>query len=515
MKRVYLFLILLFFITSPVFAQSSTPNLESCFTYYDFGKISAHLATEQANYTKGQTLKIRGTIINNGRTPLINVTLYAHLKRINTSDSFAQNGHYLIDRLRLLENLAFLPKESKYVEVSLPLATSYPNGQYQLQYFLFSAEGFHYGGRPFLEEDTAGYSNFTLNQGIEPLVYFDPASLKVNGTPYPIRSLTTQLGEETLRFSAKLVKNNQQSTIPLTISWYSFEDSLEAYLISREKTTLPGASQTVETIFTPPYPGAFVMVMEVDTPVRSLLKYRFAKTGLQANMLRMNDLGVTNFPATLGKDRAYVCFHSPTENNAPETTVTLSLLNKDKKVIDQVSLKQEFGPQVQAISLPINKLPDSKDFWLRAEFGNASGTPQIVEKHYSCTTFAQSQKNVAVEYDSNNQTLKLKATNSCDQPISKGYIEQLQIVQEGKIVEEAYNLTDIPVSFPAKKLIPGDYQARIRVAGAEKTIPMPVSKKNLPRKNVWLIGIIVGTIVVTITAGTYFWRKRKSQVKEV
>jgi hypothetical protein len=108
-------------VANGVLAQTESSQLESCFAYYDYGKIQTNLATEKNSYSRGEIVKIRGTIINNNNFPLVNLVLYAHLKRVNNTTSFNQNGHYLVDRLTLLENLNFLPGETKAINVNFPI----------------------------------------------------------------------------------------------------------------------------------------------------------------------------------------------------------------------------------------------------------------------------------------------------------------------------------------------------------------------------------------------------------
>lgn len=512
-KIVFLILLSVLQLHSTIVRAQTAEELESCFAYYDYGQLQTNLATEKSTYTPADTVKIIGTIVYTGRAPLSNVTLYAQLRRLN-EQTHTQNGHHLIDRLTLAQNLSFLPGETKALSVELPLSSTYPNGQYQLHYYFFTPEGFHYAGRPFLEEDTAGYSTFTIRGSQNPSLFFDLNSLAVNGSPQTLRGAIVKFSQTPLRFSVQLssVAARTQPQ-PVTVSWYSFEDSLESALLSRQQLTIPPGSQTVETVFTPPYPGAFVMLLEMNTPVRSLLKYRFAYVGNESHALRMNDLGITNFPVDQSSDRAYVCFHSPTNSSTPTTTVTLALLDEQKNILAAKTITRVFASSVSAISLPLTQLTNPKDVWVRATFSQADNPAlkQEVLRHFTCETFTTNQREVGVSANDSGK-LSLSATNVCGQALSQGYVEQIHIVQDGKIVDEAYNVTDFSKPFPQKPLLPGRYEARVRTAGKEQIVTLGLRGKKTTRINPWMTS---GIIAFIISAVILYWWRRDRQKPEV
>ena len=127
-----------------------SPEVESCFSYYQYGKVRVNLATDKARYDAGDQARVIGTLLNDNTFPVLDGILFAHLVRINSTGTFAQSGHFLVDRIQLLTDLNFLPGESKTVKLDLPILKSYQSGEYQLQFFVFSKEGFYYAGRPFV-----------------------------------------------------------------------------------------------------------------------------------------------------------------------------------------------------------------------------------------------------------------------------------------------------------------------------------------------------------------------------
>jgi hypothetical protein len=529
MKKIYLFILFLFFFyifPSSVSAQTQA-KLESCFDYYAYGKVAVNLSPDKSSYSPGETAHLKGTIINRNTFPLLDTVIYAYLKRVNNDNtSFLQNGHYLIQGITLKKELNFLPNESKWVELELPISQNYPNGEYQLQYFIFSKYGFHYSGRPFLEEDFAGLSNFQINNSSDPTIYFDPSSLRVNNTNHTIRESVVEYDKLPITFEVSLAKN-AVFTQPLNvkIALYSFEETFEENKVSSLAAQLQPNQKTVTTTLNPTNPGAYVVVFEIDSPAKTMLKYRFAVKGTQADSLRMNDLGITFYPPDINKDRAYVCFHSPSIHDTPETKVTLSLLDSAKTTLDSVYLQQVFTPDIYAISVPLKKLTNTADFWIKAEF-TQPGNPQAarsVETHYSKESFPQNLKDIDVSFDQKQNKLLILTKNAFGENIDDSInIESIKIYDDNnKLVVEEYNFKSNPNGLSLDQLNPGTYKAVIKVDKLEKDLSFNVIKsKGKPQvigksTGIYLLGAFLMIVIIGICLLIYFFFKKKQDEKTI
>lgn len=491
-----------------VYAQE---EIESCFNYYDYGKVQVNLATEKPSYAPGETARVKGTVVNENTFPLVDIVLYAHVKRVNET-SFAENGHHLVDRLTLVDNLNFIGGETKWIDADFPIMAEYPNGEYQLQYFIFSKNGFHYAGRPFLEEDAAGYSVFNIAGGNNPIVYFDLENIIVGGEKHTVREGIAEFPARPLLFEIGVAdKRVGKEGVSAKVSFYSFEATFQEKVVMEREAGV--GSGKVEAVFLPPGPGAYELLAEIEGPVKTMLKYRFAVEGEEVRGLRMNDVGVTDFPA--GTDgRAWVCFHSPTNKNAPETSVTLSVLDSGKNVVAAKSVRGSFPPEVQAISIPLGSLRDLRDFRVRAEF--REGTRQklahlggqggrVVEVHYDCERFGGSVVDLAVGEGGG---LAIGGVNVCGERVEEGgYIESIKVKDRaGEVVKEAYNRTFAEAGdFNLAGLPGGDYSVEVKSGETVKTLGVTVEKK----RNYLLI--ILGTLgtLGTLGIGYYVWRKMR------
>lgn len=502
----------LFAQTLPVNQNSPSPNIESCFNYYDYGKVRTNLAFEKPAYHPGETAKIIGTIVNDNTFPLADIVLYAQLKRVNADEDFTRNGHYLVDRLTLIKDLNFLPGESKWVTAELPILPNYPNGEYQLHYYLFSKNLFHYAGRPFLEEDTAGLSTLRLQGGSDPVVYLDPATVMSGGTPYAIRDPITALTKSPIQFTFAVSDHSSiNEDLSVLLKWYYFEDTSDELLVKTEQKTLAKDQNLLAVSFDPPDPGPYVLVAEIDSPIRSILKIRFAKDGTESKELRINDVDVANFPAG-EQDRAWICVHSPMPQNTPETRVTLSLLDSAKKLIAENVVSRIFSGNVVAISLPMAELTTRNDFFLKAvlEEPRNPNHKQEVEIHYDCARFHASSIAFNLSYNPTQSALLFQGENGCGKT-SAGYIESLRIRQQDKVVQEKYNLAGNVSLLPVGNLPPGIYRAEVKsglvVKNLDFSVPSSPAKGGKVSTLVWIL-----VTVIVVAGGFLLWKRRnKSQ----
>lgn len=449
-------------------AQSSEPgssDLESCFKYYDYAKVKVNLSTDKSSYSPGEKIKLYGTVVNNNSFPITDIVLYSHLRRINEDEnSLVQNGHYLIDRLIIKENLNFLAHETKYLEIEVPVLSTYPGGNYIFQYFIFSKQGFHYSGRSFLEGDNAGATSLSITNDTA-IIYFDINNFKVNGNKTDLIYSTRTYEDASFNFEIPIQDNREIKTdLTIKVKYYYFEDDLEILSEKTETYTVKPNDQVLRTRFNIPsnLAAAYVVVAEIDEPVKTVFKYRFIKNGTSSKSLSINDLGISDYPLN-ENSKAFVCFYSPAYSNAPDTKVRLMLLDNNKNIIEDKSIKSTFPPEVLAISLPLNKITNKNDFYIQTVFTDQTGSRETV-KHYSDDLFKDSIKSIDIVYDPNKPNeISVDPKDVTGNKIPQGgLVESIKIKDEqGKTVQENYNLTDFNKSFKLGDLPKGKYKVEI------------------------------------------------------
>lgn len=470
-------------------AQNNIEDIETCFKYYDYAKVKVNLNPDKSKYSPNRIVNLSGTIVNSNTFPITDVVLYAHIKRVNQdTQSFLNNGNYLIDRITLKKDINLMPNETKHIKTQILVKKNYPNGSYIVQYYIFSKQGFHYSGRPFLEEDTAGNSFFSIINSQDPDIYFDLANFKVNGKAQNIIEFSNSSNETSYNFEVPIIdKRANKTDLDVKITFFYFEDAFDDLIQKTENIKIKANNPILKTklSLTSTVSGAYVLLAEINSPVKSVLKYRFIKNGSIASYLRMNDLGITDFPA-LKTSRAYVCFHSPANSNAPNTKIELITYDKNKKKIQDKSVEDSFPPEVWAISLPLSNIPTKNDFYIKAIFTSSRGRREII-KHYHNGLFADSLKDIIISYSKNRPNiLTIKLINTSGNEIKNGgYIESLRILDsKDKVVQEKYALTtkDLPLNLTS--LSAGKYTVKVLSGKIQKEKKFTISQdiKEIPKE---------------------------------
>jgi len=250
------------------------------------------------------------------------------------------------------------------------------------------------------------------------------------------------------------------------------------------------------------------MLLEIASPVQSMFKYRFASDGDTPSELRMNDVGVSDFPATQ-QSRAWVCFHSPTRVNSARTTVNLNVLNSNEKPVDSVSLTDSFSGEVQAISVPLSHLATLNNFWVEAIF-TENGKSRSVRIHYDCSAFTSSVGGLRLQYDASQpDRLSILSKNSCGQQNPNITLDALRIRKDGKIITDVRKFNASNGYFMLENMTPGHYVAEARLGKLMPKTEFTLSStdianaKNVKRSspipmNVIIISIFVILIILLI-----------------
>ncbi len=449
-----------------IFAESpeQVEGTESCFQYYQYGKISANISSDKTIYSPGDKIRLYGLIKNDNTYPVTDTILYSLLKRFNSNPSpQGDNDNFLVDRIILKEDLNFLPNEKKYLEVEVPVLAEYMNGEYKLEYFLLSKQGFHYSGLPFLEGDMAGSSGFRIENSQAPDVYFDIDNFRVNGKKENIRQYGVSFTDSQFNFELPVIdKRLDKTDLSVNVKYYYFEDDLEMFLEKEEAYVLKRDNQVLKTSFVIPRQMAevYVITAEIKSPAKSVFKYRFYKTGEFPRELRINDLNVTDYPLKDGS-RAYLCFHSPATVFSPETEVVLSVLDSGKALVESKKIRARFPGSVLAISVPIDKLKSRNDFYIQANLTDSRESREIV-KHYSDDLFRNVIDKIDIIYDSKNpnQLILLPKNIKGETVRSGGFVEYIKIKDKnGNTIQEKNILTDFESPFILGNLKRGTYTA--------------------------------------------------------
>lgn len=503
MKKVLLVLcglsVFFFALTPTVWAQENSQELlESCFNYYDYGKVKVYISSDKSLYSLGEKTTFSGTINNLNRFPIRGAALYAQIKRVNENEDFLRNGHYLVDKKKLLTNLNFLPGENKNVTFEYIIPAEYPIGDYQIQFFIISENGFNYSGRNFLEEDFAGVANFAITGEKQTQFYFDLNTLLINGENHSIRESLTKYPKANINIVSNLAGElNGIDSIPVKYYVYSFDDADEENLVDQgEATVSKNDNYQLNVDFVPNTSGAYVFVAEINKDVRSMFKYRFLVGGSEASVLRVNDLGITNYPPA-ADDKAYICFHSPSDNETANYKVLLSVIDGDKTVAEK-EVSGNFDSSINAISIPLEKLENHGNFKIRGELISDAFPKKTIEVTFACENFSGSIKDMNLVYDKNTpNSLFVEGRDGCgEKGRVKDTFDQIRVIDKnGQMVKEDYNKNLGDGVYKLSGLPGGDYKVEVKKGDTVKVLSISIPPRNLNLFFIILVLLIAGIFI--------------------
>lgn len=443
-------------------------KLEDCFDYYAYGNVKVYTNTEKSIYQKGEKIKIVGQIVNHNTFPISDLTIMAQLKRTNQDvESEKNNHHYLIENnFFTKEKINILAGEAKDFDYEFKLDNDLLFGEYQIHYYVFTSQGFHYSGRAFLERDMAGITVINYHNPTQTTqAYFDINNFKVDNNLQALAKQPFNIFQtNALSFSVPILNDTGINNLKIKAKLYSFESTFNELLLEEKNLTVVNNLATANFNFDKN--GAYVVKFDLDKPNQSQLKFRFTieSEALPNDLtLRINDLNITSYPLNdLSQVKAYTCFHSPLSlANTKPTDLTLQVLDKNKNVVDQIKNTNQFPPDVLAISLPLTKLTTPNDFYLKSITKDKDKTDEKLV-HFTNQTFRDSPAGFVLEPQEGGK-VRIYAYNHNKEKLKSGFIESLKIRDEktDKIFFEKYVIEEFPQEFDLSDLPNGDFKAII------------------------------------------------------
>ncbi|MBP7966756.1 hypothetical protein KAZ66_00640 [Candidatus Woesebacteria bacterium] len=495
--------------TTPTKSSGATTVLESCFNYYDYDKVDVNFSSDKASYNSDfeKEIVLTGNIINRNDFPLVGISLIAQIRRINTT-TYLRNGHHLVDSVQLLNSINLQSDETKNFTLTIPIETSYPKGEYQIQYYVLSPKGFHYAGRSFLEEDYAGTTHFSISSTAEADIYWNLDEVTVNSEKVFLRDMIKTYPEGPVLFKiSATVKREDSEKLPVTIRVYSFENDIDRNLMEEKQVVAENGIITYQ--YTPPHRGAYVFEAHLLEPQRSILKYRFAAEHAVPGNIRMNDLGVSSFPAN-ENSKAWVCFHSPTNALTPITEIRLEVFDEKGNSVSSSVITQAFSPEVQAIAIPLLNLKSKDDFRIESKAVNRETGKKVFDEsiHFTCDLFKDSLSELKLKYSPRKpDQIEIEALNACGKAIKTDLFVDKFILKKSKdLVIEKTNFEIKHNKISIGDLDQGVYEAEIQKGRFKDSIQIRVEQPNLQEKSSyktivmkWVVSAIIIAIAIILS----------------
>ena len=212
-------------------------------------------------------------------------------------------------------------------------------------------------------------------------------------------------------------------------------------------------------------------------------------------------MGITNYPPG-EEDRAYMCFHSATDRITPLYTVRLELMDKNNNPVEEKTLQGKFGEDVNAISIPLDRLTDKGSFKLKGELisQDLPGRGKTVEISYSCGDFDKSIKEIDLAFDKGGDgSLTVEGYDGCGEAEKlEGTVDHIRVFKEGKLVKEDYNNELEGGKYNLGDLPGGKYSVEVKKGDQVKVLSIAVTKKDKQGVIILIFAILLAGAVFVI-----------------
>lgn len=264
---------------------------DACFDYYHFGSVQFDIDEEKGTvvpYRAGETVEVRGRILNPNDYPLPQGKVVAYISREDDRVS-ADNWHPGVEQI-ILPNVFDVPaQESVPFTFAWKIPSHAPAGMYHAEFSYLAGGRYVISGIPYVTNFAGGRAFFTVEQpGTLRAASFLRDTVRLNKSPLKLRSVPPVLSANvpvTIDVDIEALGNE---AIPVSITkhlyaWSSSDQTEPIIQETEQRTLIPGQKSTVAFRWTDQRPGAYELVITA-TPQEpgveaSIIKIRFPVEG--------------------------------------------------------------------------------------------------------------------------------------------------------------------------------------------------------------------------------------------
>lgn len=309
-------------------ASESTPKLQSCFDFYQFGSIQATLDSHLTSVSAGSVFATTAILENKNDYPVVDVTAYVRIFKEPASLAKNGNGSDVVDFFPYAEHLTLKPHERKLVTFFWTVPTDADPGTYRMNSFVAQKSRFNFLGLTFTDDITGPPLTLSVINDRKGGVRFDRASATLASLPYHFVAYAPSIGErqKSVPITVDVVNTAPDASIgEVTWKLYSWDGINPANLLSTKTDPLlvgSHASTTLTYEVTDATHSVYYVTASLKTKAgsKSLAAFRFVRTGINAP--RIAAVEAKQYPLSKGSV-AFACFHS--SGSAPSKNVRMDL----------------------------------------------------------------------------------------------------------------------------------------------------------------------------------------------
>jgi len=287
----------------------------SCFDYYQFGSVQAHLTAPVLSAVSGSSIVFSGTLENTNPYPIVDGALYVKVMRMRDTDNDG-NGPDVVDQFLVQGDISIPAHASVPVTFSWRVPAHAQSGDYRLVTFFTTSRKFNLLGLSFTDDVVGNTVPFTVSGQQEGSVHFDKSGVTINREEFHFGAFPLHVATSDPVVVGALVSNSTNTPVPVRIAWtvYQWDGQLRENVVQEtqpETMTVPaGKSVPVSvTVTDTQYPVYFAVGTLTWQDTTSIIGVRFVRDGVDRP--RINFPGVVTYPLSAGTENTlFSCVHN-------------------------------------------------------------------------------------------------------------------------------------------------------------------------------------------------------------
>lgn len=361
----------------------------NCTDYYKFQSVQVSLGANLDSYVPGDTIELRGELINQNTYPIVDGNVFARVSKKNPN--YVTEGNYIIDELILEEKVALKENEVREVNYQWDIPSALAKGDYRIDYFFSVGKKFNLGGLPFSNEVIIGSTEFNIDSDNTEYISFKRDRTTVNNEPYRHIGNWPNIEPGQQVIINQPIVNTYKDIKELNVAYNLYHwDSLnqadlkdtkiEAITLNPKETK--DLVYTIEKMDNAVY---YLQIIASSGQDKSIVNIRI--TSPQQN-IRLNYPAITKFPISKGDNfTLFSCFHNGSGIDT-KGRVDVKLTDKNDKEIGSFQYQGNITSEMLAEKAEVTAKDDYNYLKLTAktydENNNLTDEYEIV---YDCNDY--------------------------------------------------------------------------------------------------------------------------------
>lgn len=289
----------------------------SCFDYYSFGSIQAHLTSSVVGAVSGTSIVFKGTLENKNAYPVVDGALYVKIFRERDVDRDA-NGPDVVGQFLVKGDIVIPANGSVPVSFSWKIPAYALSGNYRAATFFTASRKFNLLGLSFTDDVVGNTVPFTVSGEQSTGVQFDKTGVTVGDQKYFFAAYPPRVPQKDPVIVTVQVRNTTATVQKISVRFqvYQWDAQLRENVVQEETRSVEvpaGKSGPVSiTVSDARYPVYLVVGTLQWKDTKSIIGIRFVREGVDRT--RINFPGVTSFPLKAGEQTTlFSCLHNSGE----------------------------------------------------------------------------------------------------------------------------------------------------------------------------------------------------------